>query len=322
MASKEYPRLREKLINLAGTLYLRIMKQKRATRKARVIPLNYHKISGGSFRKHLGYIQRHYEVLAPEAFLGWLNDEIIIENPSVVLTFDDGYRSFYEEIYPVLKKNGIGAFMFVPTGFIGKTCYFWADKLQAALEKSDARVIVIDGKKFYLYSRLYRSDFYSKVHEYVRALDEENRNEICSRMFEQLNVRISEDDMDKYRFLNWQEILEMGRSGLVVFGSHTVSHPNLTTLSNHALRHELKESKRILEDCLAKPVSAFAYPYGGQGFFDARVIGELKEAGYSCAFATVQGTIKDKSTDRFRLNRVMLFDYQDAGAVALKIDRY
>ncbi|MCP4704570.1 MAG: polysaccharide deacetylase family protein [candidate division Zixibacteria bacterium] len=39
----------------------------------------------------------------------------------VVLTFDDGYESFYQFVYPILNKLSIPATVFIPTDFIGKT---------------------------------------------------------------------------------------------------------------------------------------------------------------------------------------------------------
>lgn len=314
------PRLREGLINLAGSLYL--LAKKKAVGKSEVTLLNYHRISGGSFRKHLDHIRLHYRVLSPKAFFDWLDDETVVDKPSVVFTFDDGYRSFYEEIYPVLRETGTPVFMFISTGFIGKSSYFWADELQVAAEKSNVRAITVDGRKFYLYSKVYRSDFYVKIQEYVRVLDEESRRETCHGILRQLNVRLSESDLERYRFLNWPEILEMDRSGLVLFGSHSVNHPNLATLSDDALRRELVESKRVLEDHLEKPVLAFAYPYGDPACINGETVAELEKAGYRCAFTTVQGAVHEKEKNRFVLKRVLLFDYQNEGAVALKLGKY
>lgn len=36
----------------------------------------------------------------------------------VVITFDDGYRNFYSQAYPVLAEHGFTANMFLPTGYI------------------------------------------------------------------------------------------------------------------------------------------------------------------------------------------------------------
>lgn len=39
----------------------------------------------------------------------------------VVLTFDDGYESFYQYVYPILKSMSVPATVFIPADFIGKT---------------------------------------------------------------------------------------------------------------------------------------------------------------------------------------------------------
>ena len=321
MANSGDTKLRERLINLVGSLYLMTRKKKNTANKARVTILNYHRISGSSFRKHLNHIRLHYQVLSPLSFLDWLDDKDVIDRPSVLLTFDDGYMSFYEQIHPILKKTDIPVFMFLPTGCIGNSSYFWFDELQMALQKTNVRAIIVGGKNFYLHSRIYRSDFYANVLQYVSSLDQGSRREICKHILAQLNVNVTEDDMTAHRFMDWTQILEMDKTGLVEFGSHTVNHPKLTSLSNDTLRFELQESKRVLEYRLGKPVVALAYPYGGTGFFDRRIIDESGKAGYSCAFTTIQGAIEDRTIDRFGLKRVMLFDYQNEGAVALKIDR-
>jgi len=39
----------------------------------------------------------------------------------VALTFDDGYETFYQNIFPILKKMSLTATIFIPTDFIGKS---------------------------------------------------------------------------------------------------------------------------------------------------------------------------------------------------------
>jgi peptidoglycan/xylan/chitin deacetylase (PgdA/CDA1 family) len=38
-----------------------------------------------------------------------------------VLTFDDGYRDFYDTVLPILERYQMRASLFVPTGYLGKT---------------------------------------------------------------------------------------------------------------------------------------------------------------------------------------------------------
>ena len=57
-------------------------------------------------------------------------------------------------------------------------------------------------------------------------------------------------------------------TGLIDFQSHTLTHPDLTSLSDEQLDKELSESKTIIEQLTGQKVNALAYP---TGYFDERV---------------------------------------------------
>jgi len=65
--------------------------------------------------------------------------------------------------------------------------------------------------------------------------------------------------------------------GLCRFGSHTVSHPDLTTISKDQLIKELVDSKASLEHLLGVEVEDLALPFGD---YDERVIAVCKASGY------------------------------------------
>jgi peptidoglycan/xylan/chitin deacetylase (PgdA/CDA1 family) len=66
--------------------------------------------------------------------------------------------------------------------------------------------------------------------------------------------------------LGWPQIVELARSG-IAFGAHSMTHPDLRTLSTEAVAREILGSKDAIEDRLGQPVTSFAYPFG---LFDAR----------------------------------------------------
>ena len=68
-------------------------------------------------------------------------------------------------------------------------------------------------------------------------------------------------------------------------GSHTVSHPILSRLSEPELRSELETSKLMLEKEIGRPVTSLAYPNGGDQDFNESVLRATQEAGYHGAFA-------------------------------------
>ena len=62
------------------------------------------------------------------------------------------------------------------------------------------------------------------------------------------------------RVVDEDELRELGRH--VEVGAHTVTHPDLTTLSRHEAELELGGSRTALEGILGIPVTAAAYPFG------------------------------------------------------------
>ncbi len=61
--------------------------------------------------------------------------------------------------------------------------------------------------------------------------------------------------------MGWDRIRALAGEG-VLFGSHTVSHPDLNHLSGADLTAELTTAKQVIEDRLSRPVPHFAPPYG------------------------------------------------------------
>ncbi|MCL4523060.1 MAG: polysaccharide deacetylase family protein [Acidobacteria bacterium] len=61
--------------------------------------------------------------------------------------------------------------------------------------------------------------------------------------------------------MDWAEIRELADQGFA-FGSHSVSHPDLTALNATELEFELEKSKREIELRINRPAEFFCYPYG------------------------------------------------------------
>lgn len=151
--------------------------------------------------------------------------EIGLPPKPVVLTFDDGYRDFYTAAFPLLKRYGFKATVFVVTGFV-----------------------------------------------------------------------------DQPRYVTWDMLGEMDRSGLVEIGSHTVSHVELPSLSDAQATRELTESKQALERHLGHPVPSFCYP---SGRVNDHTVALVKAAGYDIAVTTQFGWSK-ATQDSLLLPRVRI----------------
>ncbi len=100
--------------------------------------------------------------------------------------------------------------------------------------------------------------------------------------------------------MTWDEVRGIAADGIEI-GSHTVSHPHLTRLSDAELDVELRDSRARVEDELGRPPRFFAFPYGEH---DARVQAAVRRAGYEAAFALADGA--DRS-NAFALPRIDLY---------------
>lgn len=103
--------------------------------------------------------------------------------------------------------------------------------------------------------------------------------------------------------LSWDEIKTMQDSGIITFGSHTLTHPLLPSVNSESeLKKEIFDSKRILEEKLGRKVNAFSYPAGR---FNARIRQLVMAAGYELAVTTNPGK-KFANEDIFALKRLRI----------------
>ena len=70
------------------------------------------------YLKDNGYITTSLDTLYAA-----LKKTTLLPEKVVILTFDDGYIDFYFNAYPILKKYGFSATIFIPTGLIGGPAY-------------------------------------------------------------------------------------------------------------------------------------------------------------------------------------------------------
>jgi peptidoglycan/xylan/chitin deacetylase (PgdA/CDA1 family) len=77
-------------------------------------------VSATAFAAQLAWLaQNDYHVLKLSQLEAWLAGKQALPLRSVVITVDDGYESFYRHAFPLLKKYGFAATLFVYTDFVG-----------------------------------------------------------------------------------------------------------------------------------------------------------------------------------------------------------
>lgn len=112
--------------------------------------------------------------------------------------------------------------------------------------------------------------------------------------------------------MDWDDLTLLDRAGWEV-GSHTRSHPYLTTLSDGQLADELQRSRSICAEALGRPCETLAYPYGD---VDERVAAAAAAAGYRFGAALPQ---YPRGRDPMSWPRIGIYRWDDDRRFALKV---
>jgi peptidoglycan/xylan/chitin deacetylase (PgdA/CDA1 family) len=101
---------------------------------------------------------------------------------------------------------------------------------------------------------------------------------------------------DQGRAMTMAELKEFAKNPLIEIGAHTMTHPNLATLTVEKQRYEIAESKKILENIIGTSITSFSYPFGGRGDFNDETMKMAEQAGFNVACATIIGNVKNSSS--------------------------
>jgi peptidoglycan/xylan/chitin deacetylase (PgdA/CDA1 family) len=262
-----------------------------------------------AFRSQLAYLQRHYRVLPLETLIAAFETGAPLPARSLAITIDDGYRSNYTLAYPVLREYGLPATIFLTTGFLDEGDLQWSDRIEHALNRTtESRLELTIGRDTFV-ARLddmrERLACDRRLRTLLKVVPQETRGAIVDDLEQRLGQRLRDaaDAPAIYQPLAWAEVREMQQSGLMTFGSHTVSHFILTRCDPARAKDELARSRHRIETETGVPCRLFCYPNGQVGCFDAATRAMLLEAGYTGGLTTVYG-MNDRRSDVLALKRL------------------
>lgn len=265
-------------------------------------------VTPDNFEQQMIILKNNFELVHFSDILNKSNHDN--EIPKCIVTFDDGWKDVYQYAYPILKYHRIPATIFVPTDYIGTYKKLWTDILINILIKSENAISTIkkEGKINIQIEKLSKNKR-KRVREIENIIEElKTRKESeLQNLVNILNNNIVDDNYkmtDTREFLNWDEIKEMGQSGLITIGSHTAEHRILTNESEKDIWEELINSRDTLieNDLIKDNFIPFCYPNGN---YNENISQLVKSAGYSLAVTTRKGW-NSYSDNMFTLKRISI----------------
>ncbi len=192
------------------------------------------------------------------------------------ITFDDGDISFYNIVYPLLKKHNIPVSIYVSPKVAKERINFWFQEIRE-YDDHKLRSIINSNIKFSKETeeaKPTRAILKSLPVNQILAILEQYRRETNSPVKPPMNMTVD-------------QLRELDASDLVTIGAHTLNHPILKNESDKECETEIINSIEGLSGILNKEITCFAYPNGSPGLdFDHREIDILKENNIKTAFST------------------------------------
>lgn len=260
--------------------------------------------STANFDWQMRHLRDHYDPVSFRDVVEFVERGTPLPPRPVIVTFDDGFDDNYRHAFPILHAHRVPATFFVSTGYIGQRNTFWFDWFFYLARRAIGRLeaLTVGDTRFPLAG----NDGQRNARMALRALwtlDDDARRQAVARLETELGIKPPDPGFMQSMPLDWSQVQEMAAAGME-FGSHTVSHPILSRVAASDLRYELVESKRVLEQRLARPIQALAYPVGGDFAFNSDVVTATRDAGYRVAVSYVPGTNTLAGLDMFKLKRI------------------
>lgn len=247
--------------------------------------LVFHKVDNESlFEKIIIALKKRYRLLSIQEL-----ETLFINKKGIKdvchISFDDGDISFYNAIFPVLKKHNVPASLFLSPDIISSNKNYWFQEVQGYDEKIVKEIL--------------------STHLHI-AREKINRIPF-NIIFKSQPIHVIEKVMEIYRErtkcgfkasenISLVQLQEIMASGLVEVGAHTIRHPILKNENDTDSMYEITASIKGLEAITGKPVKYFAFPNGLHGLdFEEREMNCLRENNISMAFSTDIDTLSPEN---------------------------
>ena len=281
--------------------------------------LMYHNFSGPhgtdpyalnveGIRRQFTYLRQHFQVVTLLELAERLAGRRKLDRHMVALTIDDGRRSCYEFLFPLLKEFAMPATFFVVSSFIRGEDWIWTDKVVWLSEQPNAPPEL-------------GADKIEGIFRLLNRMRPEKRNAWIEAMAASMGLACPKVPPAKFAPCSWSELQEMAASGWMEIGSHTVTHPILSTVTDEESWDELSRSRSQIEEGMGRTVKCFCYPNGMPGDYRPIQVLQVEQAGYACSVTAEFGMVT-QAGDRYRLPRIGVARKPDIPQFAKYLDGF
>jgi len=264
------------------------------------------------FSQQIKYLKIFFNPITIAQLIDMQVNEIKLPKRTVIVTFDDGFDDNYLNAYPILKESSFPATMFISTHYINTGEQFWFDKLTNVIlttEKTEISIPELDLTYIHDGTLSKRRSIALDILSKLKSIKNEKRLVVLDYIYTHYKPGFETDNLENLsRPLNWEQVKIMS-DDIIEIGSHSVTHPILSSINKGDLYSELKESKVQIEQKIKTDVLSISYPVGSRKAYSPEVKILAKAIGYKIGFSYETGVNKFPIPDMFSLKRLHVERY-------------
>jgi peptidoglycan/xylan/chitin deacetylase (PgdA/CDA1 family) len=247
------------------------------------------------FEDHLRTMASNYQLVGLDAVLSGN-----LPRRPLLITFDDGYRSFLDTALPVLRRLGIPSVLFV-TGSCLDPDSVPLDHLLSYL----CAAVGLDRVGAALDASARRPSTFEQVLDAVATMPYERQLKLGGELADRFGVDQARLRSEAGIFLDPEDLAGLAADGCEV-ANHSRSHLFCRSIVDEkSADFQLAEHARRLESLTGRPVRAFSVPYGRREDVTPLVERVLRESGHQALFLAESRPDLQGSLGRLR-NRVAM----------------
>jgi len=293
-------------------------KNKFTDRFPKLIVLAYHRVlpetgdnllntavSVRTFSKQIESISRNMKILSLTEASAKCESGLPGGGVIAALTFDDAYSDNYSAVLPLLKKKGISASFFVPTGYAGKGIPMWDYEVVERISRGEVERIEAGDYRQQRRTNESGLSFAFRVFDDLKSRD----FHVIDEALAFLRRKTPGLGSDMGRCMSWEEIKELSGSGMEI-GSHAVTHRALARIPLAEAVREITKSKADIEENTGSACLHFAFPFGSRLDYNGTLVDEVRKAGYSTCILNVHGYNR-AGPGIFTFKRIIMEEHTD-----------
>lgn len=270
--------------------------------------------SAEAFHQQMSLVRRKFHPMRFDELVDCIDRGKHPPPRALLVSFDDGYDDNYRIAFPILRDLGMSAMFFVSTGHIesGKPyAYDWLVHMLCTVPRTRLEIPALGIAASLPESLEGRRMLAREVLDRIKGLEAGEQDALIAGLEDAWGMPRARTHAQS-RPMQWEHLREMRRMGMEV-GSHGVHHRMLAKLAPDEMRHEVFESKRMLEHELGDGIQAISYPVGGSDAYDERVVATVREAGYRMACSYRAGADPSTHATQYRMRRLPVERQMGAG---------